>query len=364
MEDVKTEQTGSGYRNYIDRLLQKPRYQLTLDEKRALYVSGLTLMDDAFMSVVFRDYTEGVEFLLHTILGRKDLFVVQADTQTEYRNPAGHAIRLDIRAKDADGKLYDIEIQKSDSGADPHRARYYRSTLDQNLLEQGAPYSSLADVYVIFITENDYFGAGKPLYHIENKITELENAPFGDGAYTIYVNGAFRAKDHPIGQLMNDFHCTDPAEMKSPVLAHRTQYFKESGGKTEMTELAKEMRAEIHQDMRAELAEELRENIRSELKEEIREDMRSELKEEIREDMRSELKEEIREDMRKELHDEIRNQVIAENEKKISIEVAGNLLAGTAMSDREIAGFTGLTEDEVAEIRRGLPMQTTAKEIR
>lgn len=44
--------------------------------------------------------------------------------------------------------------------------------IDRNLLEKGAEFEDLEDTYVIFITENDKFKEGVPVYHIERKITE------------------------------------------------------------------------------------------------------------------------------------------------------------------------------------------------
>ena len=44
---------------------------------------------------------------------------------------------------------------------------------------------------MIFITENDVFGGGQPIYHIERQIVEL-GKPAQDGAHIIYVNGAYR----------------------------------------------------------------------------------------------------------------------------------------------------------------------------
>lgn len=43
----------------------------------------------------------------------------------------------------------------------------------------------------------------------------------------MYVNGAYR-DESPIGKLMHDFACTDPADMYYDVLADRVRFFKES----------------------------------------------------------------------------------------------------------------------------------------
>ena len=51
--------------------------------------------------------------------------------------------------------------------------------------------------------------------------------------------------DTALGRLMHDFACTDPADMKYPVLAERVRYFKEDRkGVVSMCKAMEEMRAE------------------------------------------------------------------------------------------------------------------------
>jgi len=53
------------------------------------------------------------------------------------------------------------------------------------------------------------------------------NESFDDGSHILYVNGAYR-DETPIGKLMHDFSCTDPADMYYGLLADRVRFFKES----------------------------------------------------------------------------------------------------------------------------------------
>ena len=137
-------------------------------------------------------------------------------------------MKLDIRAEDAEGRIIDIEIQRADRGTGVRRARFHSSMIDRTLLEKGDDFEQLPDSYIIFITENDKFHKGLPLYHIERKITELDDIPFDDGTHIIYVNGAFRDVSHPIGRLMHDFNCSNPNDMYYPELAEKARYFKET----------------------------------------------------------------------------------------------------------------------------------------
>ena len=51
---------------------------------------------------------------------------------------------------------YDLEIQRADHGADPHRARYHSSVMDVENLDAGQEFKELPDTYTIFITEKDF----------------------------------------------------------------------------------------------------------------------------------------------------------------------------------------------------------------
>ena len=155
-------------------------------------IAELRLMDDDFFSEALDEKIAPVEYILNTILERDDIRVQRTEAQVEYKSATKRSIKLDIRAVDAEGRVMDIEVQRAEKGAGVRRARFHSSMIDRTLLEKGDDFESLVDTYVIFITEQDRFGAGLPLYHVERKITELNDAMFGDGAHIIYVNGAFR----------------------------------------------------------------------------------------------------------------------------------------------------------------------------
>lgn len=189
-------------------------------------IDSFCLMDDEFMTKCFEDNIECTELVLHIILGNDDLEVQSVHAQHSMKNLQGRSIRLDVYATDRSGKKYNIEIQRSDKGADARRARYNSSLIDANTLESGEDFDNLSETYVIFITENDVLGGGKPIYHIERKIEEFGNKIFGDGSHIIYVNAQCR-DNTPLGLLMQDFSCTSPNRMNYGILAERTRYFKE-----------------------------------------------------------------------------------------------------------------------------------------
>ena len=203
---------------------------------------GLRLIDDDFMNACFDGYTDGAQLLLRIILNKPDIRVKSVKTQRRIKNLLGRDICLDIDADDEDGTEYNVEIQRADKGADKKRARYHSSILDAHLLSPGDDFSDLPETFVIFITENDVIGKGKPLYRIERKIEEVDE-PFDDGEHIIYVNGADKNASTELGKLMHDFFCTDPDDMHYKALADKVRYFKEDEkGVAAMCKVMEDMR--------------------------------------------------------------------------------------------------------------------------
>lgn len=182
------------------------------------------LMDDDFMAKVFEDKA-CAELLLRIILGRDDLLVKEVHGQFAIRNLQGRSVRLDIFATDSTGKVYNIEVQRSDQGAVARRARYNAALIDANITEPGENYQALNECYVIFITENDVLGGGLPIYHVERMIQETRT-PFGDGQHILYVNARIQ-DETALGRLMHDMWCAKADEMHYEALAKRVRYFKE-----------------------------------------------------------------------------------------------------------------------------------------
>ena len=207
-------------------------------------IRGFRLIDDDFMNACFDNNIEDTELILRIILNRPDISVKSVRTQQVMKNLLGRDIWLDIDAKDKDDNEFDVEIQRSDKGADRKRARYHSSMLDAHSLRPKEAFSALRDNYVIFITENDVIGKGKPLYRIERRIEETGEL-FNDGEHIIYVNGADRDSSTALGRLMHDFFCTDPDDMNYQQLAKKARFFKENEeGKAAMCKVLEDMRNE------------------------------------------------------------------------------------------------------------------------
>jgi len=201
-------------------------------------------IDDDFMRCLFKDNIPLAQLVLRIITRKPDLIITECQTQKDMKRLGGaRSVCLDALGTDTEGKKYDLEVQREDKGANPHRARYHSSVLDIENLDAGQEFSELPDTYTIFITEKDFFGMGEPVYFIE-RMNLTTGKPFADGEHILYVNGEYRG-DSDIGRLMHDFNCTDAKDMNFELLADRTRYLKENPkGVGEMCKVIEDMRRE------------------------------------------------------------------------------------------------------------------------
>ena len=227
---------------------EQAKYKHAQDLER---LKAFRLMEDDFMTACFDGSPESVELVMRIIMDRTDLRVLDVKVQYFLKNLLKRSVWLDVLATDQDGKMYNIEIQRSDKGADAKRARYNSSMIDAKVMEKGADFDELPESYVIFVTENDVLGNGEAIYHIDRFIQE-NGEYFGDEAHIIYVNGTYRGDDL-LGRLMEDFCCTEPSKMYYNVLKDRVSYFKENKeGVAIMCRAIEEMRNQEREEGRAE----------------------------------------------------------------------------------------------------------------
>ena len=200
---------------------------IELEQKKSRYlekIKQLRLMDDTFFNSCFDGNIPCMEVVLRAVMGNNRLIVTEVITQQSVPNLYGRAVRFDALATDGEN-IYDVEIQRSDEGAVPRRARFNSSMIDSREVSKGTLFHDLPETYVIFITEHDVWKRGKPLYTVRRTFEDTEEV-FDDGAHILYVNGECQSES-PLGRLMHDFFCSDPNDMYSDVLAERVRFFKE-----------------------------------------------------------------------------------------------------------------------------------------
>jgi predicted transposase/invertase (TIGR01784 family) len=204
-------------------------------------------IDDDFMRELFRNDLPLAQTVLRIITGIDDLKLISQETQYDMKRLLGsRSICLDVFGTDSKGQKFDIEIQRSDRGAAPQRARYHSSAIDVEFLKAKEEFTTLPIIYVIFITENDVRGENKLIYNFEWTDTE-SGTPLGDGAHIIFVNGAYNnAEDtSDLAKLVHDFRCKNADEMYIKQFADKTRFFKETPeGVSQMCKAIEDMRNE------------------------------------------------------------------------------------------------------------------------
>ena len=293
-------------------------------------------IDDTFMRGMFKDNLPLAEFVLRTILEKEDLNLESFEIQADFKRVTGsRSVCFDGYASDSEGKIYDLEVQKDSNGASPERARFHSSTLDIGNLDGNQDFSELPETYVIFITEEDYFGEGKPVYVIED-VNRTTGKPFNDRRHIVYVNASYNDLTTEIGKLMHDFLCDNPDEMLCKPMAERADYLKRhQKGASEMCDITEEIREEGRREVREEMRG-LTEELREEGRREVREEMRN-LTEEIREEGRQEGREKGRE--------EGRTEGIAEGQALLIMNMFRN-----GMSIEQISSVTDMDKSEVKQL--------------
>ena len=100
------------------------------------------------------------------------------------------SIRLDVIAHEANGAVHDIELQNT--GSEPLylglRVRYYKATIDRELLQKGQQYKQLAEVSIIFICDFDPFGEGFRRYTFRKRCDQKLSLVMPDRSVEIFLN--------------------------------------------------------------------------------------------------------------------------------------------------------------------------------
>ena len=165
-------------------------------------VQELNLLDDFLFNAVLSYPEIGEIFareLLRVIFQREfgELKVIPQKTYGG-SDTDKHGARLDVYLEEnldtgelIPSTVYDVEPNLNDDSLDvkalPKRVRFYHSLIDARSLQSGADYQQLKNVIVIMITPYDPFGHDQKIYTIKNRIMELPDIPYEDGAHTLFL---------------------------------------------------------------------------------------------------------------------------------------------------------------------------------
>jgi predicted transposase/invertase (TIGR01784 family) len=190
----------------------------------------MNVIDDQFFQKVAED-KEVCKELLQILLDKPDLEIIEANTQRKLPNLQARAVILDALCKDANGNLFNIEVQKDDKKRDHSKAEEYQkrvrfnlASMDTAFAEKGIEFHKLPDLYAIFISQIDPFGEHKASYRVRRAL-EQSNTTVYNGISEIYVNTA--SKDGTlVAELMQYFENSNGINPKFEKLSYRVEHFK------------------------------------------------------------------------------------------------------------------------------------------
>ena len=176
---------------------------------RDYYKNNLTLFTDS----VFREVATNKEFvteLLRVFLNDEKLEIIELLPQKDMAIYNQRRVVLDVYCKLSSGETVAVEVENNSNG-DRHdhqkRVRYYGSMIDVKNLHPNEQFSKLPDLYMIYLTTNDFIGKHKAIYHVERQIIETESY-VNNGYHEIYINAEVDDRSS-IAEVMKILSTTD-----------------------------------------------------------------------------------------------------------------------------------------------------------
>lgn len=198
-------------------------------------IKEFRLIDDVFFEVFASDIPACQE-ILRVILEDTELIVNDVIVQSSERNLYGRSVRLDALCTLGNGSLCNIEIQRADNDNHLKRARFNAASITVKESETGTDFEKVKDVYIVYISEKDFFKGGFTTYHIDKVIRE-NGVTVDDGLHEIFVNASVNDGSN-IAELMQ---CFTQKNLNNPKFRAVTRRFKElketEGGLTTMCKL-------------------------------------------------------------------------------------------------------------------------------
>ena len=217
---------------------------LVAKEKLLQQIQTMNLFDDVFTAVIFKD--EGAcRHLVCELMQNPTLRLIAVRTQDDIPQLISKSPRLDIVAEDAEGTLYEIEVQRLEEPAPARRVRFYTSVMDSELLRKGVDYDKLPEVYLFYISKEDIWKKGLMKYEVQQYLLCGDEAILYDnGLHTIYVNAEID-DGTSLAKLMQYLKTAKAGDTSQGALSEYVNYLKSpEGGREVMGEFEKYFREE------------------------------------------------------------------------------------------------------------------------
>ena len=178
------------YFNYIYRgKTMQNEIELTPEQKW----EQATLANNFIFYKVMRHHQDACKYLLEILLGIKIDSITMNTEETIALDFDSKGIRLDVFVKDRN-RMFDVELQVTNTKELPERARYYQGVMDVDSLKAGQKYKELRESHVIFICLADIFHNGLPVNTFENICLEDGKTKLNDRAYKHFLFAPLCAK--------------------------------------------------------------------------------------------------------------------------------------------------------------------------
>ena len=156
----------------------------------------LEFTDDFMFRKVLRNNSKLCADLIELLLGvRVKDIRYKDDDHSIAPSPEAKGVRLDVYLDDADGTVFDLEMQNLEGECLPRRVRYYQSMIDIEHIEAGDPYSALPDSYIVFICMFDPYKKGLHKYEFRELCIQNPEIELGDGTSKVFINARSREED-------------------------------------------------------------------------------------------------------------------------------------------------------------------------
>ncbi len=158
-----------------------------MDKRKEL--KDLNLLD-RFLFAEASEKPEVMIPILEIILGKDIVLKHLPQAEKEIRSAVwSKIVKMDVLSVDNEDTVYEMEVQKKNTGSLLRRSRAYNGYIDSKLLPPGnVDYGSLNDVYIIIVSLFDLFGEGRYMYTFRMMSGEIPGLKLEDGATRIFLN--------------------------------------------------------------------------------------------------------------------------------------------------------------------------------
>ena len=159
-----------------------------MTEEKIIPWEKLPITNTFMFNKVMTSDLDACRGVIETLLGIKISRVecVQ-DEKTLEVDALAKGVRFDVYVSNST-QVFDVELQMTNRGDLPMRARYYQSVADVENLNRGMGYFALKENYTLFLCPFDLFGKNLPVYTFENTCRETPEIKLNDKTLKVFYN--------------------------------------------------------------------------------------------------------------------------------------------------------------------------------